>query len=345
MTGWAEGLGGAGRTAPPGTRLARVARRDGDSCLVLTEDGPARATLAPALRHGDDPAALPCAGDWVLLAGDVLTEVLPRRTAVVRRWAGAASYGQVLVANLDVAVVVEPLDPDPEPARIERLLALAWDSGADPVLVLTKADLLEHPDAVAGPLAAAAPGVPVRTVSAATGDGLSDVAKLGGPGRTLALLGPSGAGKSTLVNALAGTELMPTGATRADGRGRHTTSARHLLALPDGTLVVDTPGLRSIGLLDGATGLELAFPDIAELALTCRYTDCAHEAEPGCAVLAARDAGDLPPRRLRSWRTLSREQRREAARLDERTARDAAWARARAYEDLRARRRSTRPES
>jgi ribosome biogenesis GTPase len=175
--------------------------------------------------------------------------VLPRRSAIVRASAGAASHSQVLAANLDVAAVVEPLDPAPDTGRIERLLALAFESGARPALILTKADLVGRPDAVAAQLAAAAPDAPVHLVSTRTGAGVADLRRYVRPGLTLGLLGPSGAGKSSLVNALAGAVVMPTQALRADGRGRHTTTFGALVPLPDGGVVIDAPGVRAVGLI------------------------------------------------------------------------------------------------
>jgi ribosome biogenesis GTPase len=326
--GWDESL----RSAYPGFAHAdhvpgRVVRVDRGVCTVLTADGPVRASLAGTVlcAGADDPAALPCAGDWVAVRtwpdGRVsLESVLPRRTAIVRRTAGKGSVGQVLAANLDAAAVVEPMDPEPDVARIERLLALGWESGARPLVVLTKADLAADPGAVAEQIAEAAPGVPVLAVSADRGQGLAPLRPLVAPGRTLALLGRSGAGKSTLVNALAGAQVMTTQAIRRmDGKGRHTTTFRALIPIPGGGAVLDTPGIRGVGLLDATDGLDGAFADIADLAATCRFGDCRHADEPGCAVRAAIDAGDLTLRRLESWRKLQREvaseTRRQAARL------------------------------
>ncbi|KIR60971.1 MULTISPECIES: ribosome small subunit-dependent GTPase A [Micromonospora] len=311
----------AGRT--PG----RVARVDRGVCTVLGADGPVRATLGAAVLAdaARDLTRLPCAGDWVLLHawpdGPVTVEsVLPRRTALVRRTAGKDASGQVLAANLDAAAVVEPVHPEPDVARIERLLSLAHESGATPLVVLTKADLAADPAAIARQLAGVAPGVPVLPVSAERGDGLDALRPHVAPGRTLALLGPSGAGKSSLVNALAGAVVMPTQAIRrVDGKGRHTTTWRALVPVPGGGAVLDTPGVRAVGLLDGAAGLDRAFADIAALATGCRYGDCAHDAEPGCAVRDALAAGELAVRRYDSWRRLQREvafeSRRREARL------------------------------
>jgi ribosome biogenesis GTPase len=247
--------------------------------------------------------------------------VLPRRTTLIRRTADKDSTGQVLAANMDVVAVVEPVHPAPDDARVERLLALAWESGARPVLLLTKSDTCADPAAVARQLARLAPDVAVIPVSTRQGVGVDRVRELTAGGRTLALLGRSGAGKSTLVNALAGAAVMPVQQIRdADGKGRHTTAYRNLVLLPEGGAVLDTPGIRGVGLLDTDDGLEHAFADIAELAAYCRFGDCRHEAEPGCAVAAAVSDGSLAPRRLASWRKLRHEVAVESARRSARLA-------------------------
>ncbi|MEV6810967.1 ribosome small subunit-dependent GTPase A [Micromonospora sp. NPDC051296] len=296
-------------------RPGRVARVDRGVCTVFTEDGPLRASLGGAVlaAAAGDATRLPCAGDWVLLGtwpdGRVTVEaVLPRRTALIRRTAGKDASGQLLAANLDAAAVVEPVHPAPDAGRIERLLSLVHESGARPLVVLTKTDLAADPAAVARQFAALAPGVPVLPVSAERGTGLDPLRAEVAPGRTLGLLGPSGAGKSSLVNALAGAVVMPTQAIRrVDGKGRHTTTWRALVPLPGGGAVLDTPGVRAVGLLDGSAGLDRAFVDIADLAAGCRYGDCGHEAEPGCAVREALESGALTARRWESWRRLQRE--------------------------------------
>jgi ribosome biogenesis GTPase len=247
--------------------------------------------------------------------------VLPRRTALVRRTADKDSTGQVLAANMDVAAVVEPIDPSPDVGRIERLLALAWESGARPLVVLTKADLAADPEAVAGQVAETAPGVEVVPVSARRSTGLAALRPLVEQGHTLGLLGPSGAGKSTLVNALAGARVMATQQIRrADGKGRHTTTYRALIPIPGGGAVLDTPGLRAVGLLDADEGLGRAFADVEALAAQCRFADCGHAGEPDCAVRAAVESGALAPRRLESWRRLKREVAYELRRRDARLA-------------------------
>lgn len=307
----------------PGLRPARVASVARGAADVLTP-AELRVSYAAALRAAvaGDPVALPCPGDWVAVRaapGDpaVIEAVLPRRTAIVRAGVSGDSHGQVLAAGVDTALLVEPADPEPRLGRLERFLALAWSSGATPVVVLTKVDLAADVGGLLSELAAVAPGVGVHPVSAVTGDGLDALRPYVAPGSTVALLGPSGAGKSTLVNALAGAEVMATREIRADGRGRHTTVRRALIPLPEGGLVIDTPGLRGVGLSDDAD-VDLAFADIAELAASCRFADCGHDAEPGCAVQEAIETGELPERRLTSWRKLLREQEWIASRTDAR---------------------------
>jgi len=310
---------------------ARVSRVDRGICSVLTPAGAERASLSGAMlaRVARDPVELPCAGDWVAIKvwpddRATIEAVLPRRTRVVRATAGEQSHGQILAANLDTAAVVEPMDPEPDPARVERLLALAWESGATPLVILTKADLVADPVTVAAQMADVAPGVRVLPVAAQTGQGLAPLRPLVARGKTLGLLGPSGAGKSTLINALAGTRVMATQANRrTDGRGRHTTTFRALVALPGGGAILDTPGVRAVGLADLADGLDQVFTDVEELAAACRFSDCSHHLEPGCAVRAALETGALPMRRYESWRKLHREIDWQERRRDVRLAAEA----------------------
>jgi ribosome biogenesis GTPase / thiamine phosphate phosphatase len=309
-----------------GQRPGRVTRVDRGACDALAGDGPARATFAGGLLAAGaaDPVATPCVGDWVVLRDwsdhrTTAEAVLPRRTAFVRAAVTpGTSHGQVLAANVDVAVVTEGLHPEPDLGRIERFLALAWESGAIPLVVLTKADLVPDAAHLRQDVAAAAPGVDVLAVSATTGEGMDDLAAYVEPGRTLALLGPSGSGKSTLTNALAGDVVMVTRALRADGKGRHTTVHRELVLLPGGGLIVDTPGLRSVGLTDVSESLDMVFAEVEALAARCQFNDCAHRTEPGCAVLAALESGELSERRWESYVKLGREARWMAMRHDAR---------------------------
>jgi ribosome biogenesis GTPase len=212
-----------------------------------------------------------------------------------------------VAANVDVVFITTSLSDDVNARVLERYLTLAWESGARPVILLTKADLEPDPDAVAAEVEAIGGEVPVHVVSSVSGLGLDAVRAHVPPGVTGALLGPSGAGKSTLVNTLAGEELLATAAVGGDGSGRHTTTRRELVALPDGGLVVDNPGMREVHLWLADDGLEDAFDDIAELAAGCRFSDCRHDTEPGCAVQAALADGLLPPERWQSYRDLQRE--------------------------------------
>jgi len=224
----------------------------------------------------------------------------------------------VLAANADAIAAVEGLRPEPDIGRIERLLVLLWESGATPVVLLTKADLAADGESVRQEVADAAPGVAVHLVSAMTGLGMDAVAPLVAAGRTLALVGRSGAGKSTLTNALAGQPVMATREIRGDGKGRHTTAHRELVQLPRGGMIIDTPGLRGVGLWDAGDSVDRVFTDIEELAAACRFADCAHDGEPGCAVSAALESGDLSERRWSSYRKLQREAAWIAARHDAR---------------------------
>jgi ribosome biogenesis GTPase len=293
----------------PGLTAGRVLAQHRGHWVVAEPGGGEPRLLTARGRMREQP---PVTGDWVAVdAEGEIAAVLERRGTIVRRAAGEATAGQVLAANVDLALVPSAL-PDPNARRLERLAALAQADGVPVALVLTKADLDPDADRTAARAArelGIADGV---ALSAVTGDGLAVLRSLLDPGRTAVLLGPSGAGKSTLVNALLGEERQATGAIRAgDGRGRHTTVTRELIALPGGALLLDTPGVREIGLWDGAGD---SYADIDELAAGCRFSDCRHETEPGCAVRNAVDA-----ERIDAWRKLAREQksiddRRAAAR-------------------------------
>ena len=294
--------------------LGRVVRVDRGVASVLTEDGPARASWGGGVlaRVAHDPTEAPCTGDWCVLRTwpdhrTTIEHVLPRRTSLVRATAGKAAEGQVVCANVDLVGLVVALHPLPAEEKIERLLALAWQSGARPVVLLTKADLVDDGDDVEADVRRLAPDVEVVQVSVVTGQGIDRIKDLVAGRATLALVGTSGHGKSSLTNALVGAEVLSTRAIRDDGRGRHTSVRRELVPLPGGGAVIDTPGLRSVGLLEGDDGLAQAFADVEALAAQCRFDDCAHGTEPGCAVTAALDDGTLPVRRWESWQRLQRE--------------------------------------
>lgn len=296
----------------------RVARPDKGSLLILTASGPLRAEVSGALRHAAaDPTALPTVGDWVAVRDPGLVEaVLPRRTAFVRHGSASATVGQVLAANVDVVFVVVALSAAPNLRRLERFLALAWESGAQPVVLLTKADLWDDVPGVVATVTSAAPGCPVHAVSVQEGAGVEEVREHLGPGVTCVLLGASGVGKSTLANALLGAEHLATTAIRTDGKGRHTTTHRELIPLPGGAVLIDTPGLRGLQLWDAEEGLERAFAEVEALIPHCRFADCEHRTEPGCAVLDALADGRLEPRRWESYCKLQRELRHLAAKQD-----------------------------
>ncbi|GIH90766.1 ribosome small subunit-dependent GTPase A [Planobispora siamensis] len=333
--GWNDSLSAE---LPAGTVPARVARVDRGAAEVIGADGHLQVHYGARVRRAAaaDPVALPCVGDWAALrrlpeGRFELDGLLPRRTAFVRGGVGRTSrgglsddsQGQVLAANVDVVFVAEPALHATDTAdlgRIERLLALAWESGGQPVVLVTKADLIgEGLDFLMEEVATAAPGVDVHAVCSLTGQGVDIVRGYLGGTRTAVVLGASGAGKSTLVNALAGETVMETQQVRAgDGRGRHTTVHRELIPLPGGGLVIDTPGIRRVGLYDMGEGVDMVFSDIEELAERCRFADCAHDSEPGCAVIEAIEDGTLPERRLTSWNKLQREAAWMASRTDAR---------------------------
>jgi len=295
----------------------RVVRQERGLLTVQTSE---RALLARAsgrlLHHAPNAEALPTIGDWVALpppSGDgeaLLHAVLPRRSVLIRREAGSEHEGQLIAANLDVVFLVTGLDGNFNPRRIERALTMAWASGAMPVVVLSKADL--HPDVSACLLEveALSPGVPVLALSAQQGTGLEELLAQLPAGKTGALLGSSGVGKSTLVNRLLKEARLATQpVSSADDRGRHTTTHRELFVLPQGGLLIDGPGMRELGLWgDEKEGLSQAFAEVLALAEGCRFSDCAHGREPGCAVRAAVEAGELSPERLQSFEKLQREQ-------------------------------------
>ena len=286
---------------------------------VLTRVGEQRARVTGKLRHeAASGADLPAVGDWVALREQSIQGVLPRRSAFQRKVNLGAAEAQVLAANLDSIFVVSGLDADFSARRLERYLTLAWESGATPVVVLTKADLCDDPQALLLDAEQVAVGVPVHLVSNLTGEGHDELGPYLRPAKTIALLGSSGVGKSSLANGLLGQEAQATKALAEDGTGRHTTTARQLLRLPGGALLVDTPGLREVQLWEADDGIQEAFADVDELAAGCRFNDCAHMREPGCAVQEAIEDGRLPLERLQSYRVLQRELARLARKQDAR---------------------------
>jgi ribosome biogenesis GTPase len=307
-------------------RPARIAAEHRGAYEVWARDGSGPARLCGRLRHELGESGLPGVGDWVIVrevpsaAGTAVIErVLRRRTVFTRAAAGRETRAQVVAANVDLVLAVAGLDSDYSLRRLERYVARIGASGAEPVVVLNKADLCADASARMAEVTRAFPTVRIFASSALLGEGLAGLRAILREGETAALVGSSGAGKSTLLNALLGTERMATAQTRArDGRGCHTTTRRQLVLLPGGGLLLDTPGMRELALLD-ETGLDRVFGDIDDLATHCRYRDCRHDTEPGCAVRAAVEAGSLPRDHLEHRRQLEREasayERRHDAKL------------------------------
>ncbi len=283
---------------------------------LATPHGELAAELSGRFRFAaDSPADLPAVGDWVaarVFSSDglaVVDAVLPRRTALARRAAGRRDEAQLLAANVDLLLVAAPLGGDLRARRVERFLALAHEAGVPAAVVLTKADLEAHPAESVAAARDVAGGAPVLALSARTGEGLGELPALLLPRRTAALLGPSGAGKSTLVNALLGEWRQATRDVReSDLRGRHATTHRELFVLPSGALLVDTPGLRELALWEGAEAIAATYDEVSALAPSCRFRDCRHEAEPGCAVREAADTGGIDSARLEAFGKLRREE-------------------------------------
>jgi ribosome biogenesis GTPase len=296
---------------------ARVSFQGRGMYRLISEGGELWAEIAGALRHDSlDSGDLPACGDWVLADNPmgrdrtVIRFVLPRRTSFSRKQAGTGMERQVIAANIDTVCLVSGLDSDFNPRRIERYLAIAYESGARPVIVLNKADIcLEVSDRMAEAMSLA-PGVPVLAVSATAGCGVEDILKYIGRGQTIAFLGSSGVGKSTIVNRLLGRSAQEVRETDSyTGRGLHTTSARQLFLLPSGGLIMDTPGMREIQVWSVDEGLDTAFEDIKALAEECRFRDCSHQSEPGCRVRAAVLQGELDARRLANYFKIRKEAR------------------------------------
>ena len=299
---------------------ARVIADYGAEYLVT--DGLYSRRAVAGKRLHNDRLTMPTVGDWVSVAArepvDVIHGVVDRRTVFSRKAASVETREQVLAANVDVAFVIAAAT-DVNPRRIERFLTVAWQSGATPVVLLTKADVAQSPADLRAELEAVSMGTPVVVTSSVTGDGIADIARRLLPALTGVLLGPSGAGKSTLINRIVGAEVMRTGVIHgSSGEGRHMTSHRELVQLPMGGMIIDTPGLREAQLWEGEDALGNIFEDIEMLTLQCRFTDCAHDTEPGCAIKSALDAGALDVDRFRSYRKLQRELRAIAAKTDAR---------------------------
>ena len=297
----------------------RVAVQERGSYLVYAEEGERWAEVTGRLRNdARTPADFPAVGDWVAL-DERIHAVLPRRTTFSRKVAWVEAEEQVLAANVDVVFLVMALtERDFNLRRLERYLTTAWESGAEPVVVLSKADLCDEVPLRVAETEAVAFGVPVHVTSAIAGEGLDPLRTHFAGDRTAALLGSSGVGKSTLINAFLGADLIRTNEIRSDGRGRHTTRHRELVPLPDGGLLLDTPGMRELQLWSADSGLDEAFTDVAELAARCRFNDCSHDGEPGCAVRAAVADGSLDRDRLASYEKLQRELHRLEVRIDKR---------------------------
>ena len=329
--GWSDFF--ASQIAEPQTDgevvAARVAEENREMYRLLSESGEFMAEVSGKFRHEiTGRADFPAVGDWVLAStrsGEgraTVHQVLPRKSKFSRKIAGKKTEEQIVAANVDVVFLVSSLNSEFNLRRLERYVTLAWESGAQPVIVLNKSDLAEDPEEFRRRAEAAAIGVRVILTSAFRGDGMEEIREVmhgeSGAVKTAALLGSSGVGKSSLINAILGMQLLDTGEVRqGDDKGRHTTTTRHLIVAPGGGVLIDTPGMRELQLWDASEGIEQAFAEIARLGALCRFRDCKHVAEPGCAVRTAVDDGTLDAERLESFHKLGREEKHVAAKLDD----------------------------
>ncbi|MCA1618530.1 MAG: ribosome small subunit-dependent GTPase A [Acidobacteria bacterium] len=329
--GWDEFFASAfAPLAAVGFEAGRVFLQHNRALMLYTAAGELQAETTGRLRfHARGAEDLPAVGDWVAFRRvseeekAKIHEILPRRSKFSRRAAGSETAEQIVAANVDTVFLVTGLDHDYNPRRVERYLIMAWESGADPVVVLNKADLIEEVEERRREIELVAPGVPVHALSAKRGVGVEQLTPYVGRGRTVALMGSSGTGKSTITNRLLGAEVQRTQEVRvADARGRHTTTHRELFVLPEGGLVLDTPGMRELQLLVSERGLRETFEEIEGAAAECRFTDCRHEGEPGCAVRAALEEGRLDPERYQNYRKMQAEMRHAATLIDQRKAHD-----------------------
>ncbi|SIR18026.1 ribosome small subunit-dependent GTPase A [Halanaerobium kushneri] len=292
-------------------QIARVAIEYKGMYKLYTEAGEVLAEVKGKMRYNNN---FPAVGDWVVIdlqdngARAIIHDILPRKSKFSRKVAGDDTKEQIVAANIDTIFIVTSLNQDFNLRRLERYLTIAWDSGAKPVIVLSKADLCEDPEAKKVEVETVAFGVPIHIVSSLSGEGLNELEEYLETGYTAALLGSSGVGKSTIINQLMGSEKMEVNEIRvSDGRGKHTTTHRELIVLETGGIVIDTPGMREIQLWDGSEGIKESFEDIEALAQRCKFNDCQHDSEPGCAVKKAIEEGELTEERLESYRKLERE--------------------------------------
>ncbi len=297
-------------TLPP-HQLGRIIIDYGNGFVVGTDDGEIRCT--PSTRYYQSHSAPPVIGDYVIYRSTnpqegIIDDLLTRKSAFTRKVAGAKSDIQVQGANFDTIFIVSSLNADLNPRKLERFVTVAWESGANPVLILTKADLMDDAASVAEDYSLLFPGIDVLAVSSQTGEGMDGLSPYLLDGNTVALFGASGVGKSTLINALCNDTVMDAGSIRdSDSRGRHTTTHRQLVKLPNGTWLMDTPGMRELALAGDQEGIDQTFDDIIQLAASCRFSDCLHDSEPGCAVKEAIHSGHLDAKRLTSYNKLKRE--------------------------------------